>query len=136
MKFRWLPGALACLVITTGPVFAAETTTIRLLCAVTNPVHQEAQETLVTVTYKKPEHATITVHGTGAPMAGEVTKDEIRGKVDYVVEYKEGDDTVKVETYRNTVYVNRLTGAYELTFELVGAKDKLTTLGSCKEVAD
>ena len=136
MKYGWLPSVLACLALTTGSAFAAETTTIRLLCVVTNAVHQEAQETLVTVTYQKPEHATITVHGTGAPMAGEVTEDAIRGKVDYVFEYKEGDDTVKVETYRNTVYVNRLTGAYELTFELVGTTDKLITLGSCKEVAD
>ena len=134
MKHRWLPGALACLAL--GPAFAAETTTIRLLCTVTNQVHQEAQETLVTVTYEKPKHATITVHGTGAPMAGEVTEDAIRGKVDYVFKYKEGDETVKVETYRNTVYVNRLTGAYELTFEQLGTKDKLITLGSCKEVAD
>jgi len=134
MKHRWLPGALACFAL--GPAFAAETTTIRLLCTVTNQVHQEAQETLVTVTYEKPKHATITVHGTGAPMAGEVTEDAIRGKVDYVFKYKEGDETVKVETYRNTVYVNRLTGAYELTFEQLGTNDKLITLGSCKQKAD
>ena len=134
MKHRWLPGALACLAL--GPAFAAETTTIRLLCTGTSTVHQETQETLVTVTYEKPKHATITVHGTGAPMAGEVTEDAIRGKVDYVFKYKEGDETGKVETYRNTVYVNRLTGAYELTFERLGTKDKLITLGSCKQKAD
>ena len=109
---------------------------MRFLCTVTNPVHQEAQETMVTVTYEEPKHATVTVHGTGAPMEGEVTRDEIRGKVDYVFTYKEGDETVKVETYRNTVYVNRLTGAYELTFEQLGAKDKLVTLGSCKQIAE
>jgi len=99
-------------------------------------VHQETQETLVTVTYEKPKHATITVQGTGAPMAGEVTEDAIRGKFDYVFKYKEGDETVKVETYRNTVYVNRLTGAYELTFEQLGTNDKLITLGSCKQKTD
>ena len=91
---------------------------------------------MVTVTYEKPKHATITVHGTGAPMEGEVTKDAISGKVDYVFKYKEGDETVKVETYRNTVFVNRLTGAYELTFEQLGVKDKLITLGSCRQITE
>jgi predicted Mrr-cat superfamily restriction endonuclease len=134
MTHRWLPVALACLVL--GPAFAAETTTIRLLCTVTLSGQQETHETLVTVTYDDPEQATITVHGTGAPMAGEVTEDSIRGKVDYVFTYKEGDEIVKVETYRNTVYVNRLTGAYEFTFEQVGVKDKLITLGSCKQAPD
>jgi|APFre7841882724_1041349.scaffolds.fasta_scaffold136265_1 hypothetical protein len=134
MKHRWLPGALAYLAL--WPAFAAETTTIRLLCTVTSPVQKKTQETRITVTYEKPKHATITVHGTGAPMEGEVTKDAIRGKFDYVFKYKEGDETVKVETYRNTVYVNRLTGAYEFTFEQLGVKDKLITLGSCKQIAD
>ena len=90
----------------------------------------------MTVTYEKPEHATITVHGTGAPMEGEVTENVIRGNVDYVLNYKEVDETVKVETYRNTVNVNRVTGAYELTFEQLGTPDKLVTVGSCKQMAD
>jgi hypothetical protein len=136
MKYRWFPGTLACLALMIGSASAVETTTMRFLCTVTNPVHQEAQETMVTVTYEKPKYATVTVHGTGGPMEGEVTKDAVRGKVDYVFTYKEGDETVKVETYRNTVYVNRLTGAYELTFEKLGAKDKLITRGSCKQIAD
>lgn len=110
----------------------AEANTIRLICQYSHTIEADGKssgtsgEDLVTVNYSDTGEAIIKKQGLGARFIGTITDEEIKGKTAY---------KISGTTIQQTIVINRYTGAFEITFEIVGSERGLIHYGTCEPVA-
>jgi hypothetical protein len=114
----------------------AEEKTIRLVCKYSHTIdgddgkkHESSGESLVTVSYLESGKATIKKQGLGAKFSGTISSEEIRGETEYEL-------TGPTSRFRETILINRYTGAFEFTFKTVGSKRILIHCGFCEPIAE
>ena len=109
----------------------AERNTIRLICKYSHTINTEGKssgtsgEDLITVNYSDNGDAIIKKQGLGAEFTGTITDEEVYGKTEY---------KISGSTIQQTLMINRYTGAFEITFEIIGSKGGLIHYGICELV--
>lgn len=106
--------------------------TIRLICKYSHTIKADGRssgtsgEDLVTVNYSDNGEAIIRKQGLGAEFNGTISDEVIQGKT----EYKMSESTIQ-----QTIVINRYTGAFEITFKIIGSEGGLIHCGICESVA-
>lgn len=106
--------------------------TIRLICKYSHTIKADGRssgtsgEDLVTVNYSDNGEAIIRKQGLGAEFNGTISDEVIQGKT----EYKMSESTIQ-----QTIVINRYTGAFEITFKIIGSEGGLIHCGTCESVA-
>ena len=110
----------------------AEENTIRLICKYSHTIEADGSssgtsgEDLVTVSYSDNGAAIIRKQGLGAEFKGTISDEEIQGKTEY---------KISGSTIQQTIVINRYTGAFEITFKIIGSEGGLIHCGTCEPVA-
>jgi hypothetical protein len=110
----------------------AEENTIRLICKYSHTIEADGRssrtsgEDLVTVTYSDNGDAIIIKQGLEAEFNGTISDEEIQGKTEY---------KISGSTIQQAIVINRYTGAFEITFKIIGSEGGLIHCGTCEPVA-
>ena len=110
----------------------AEENTIRLICKYSHTIEADGSisrtsgEDLVTVNYSDSGAAIIKKQGLGAEFKGTISNEEIEGKTEY---------EISGSIIQQTIVINRYTGAFEITFKIIGSEGGLIHCGTCEPVA-
>ena len=111
----------------------AESNTIRLICKYSHTFDADwtssrtSGEDLVTVNYTDNGEATIKRQGLGAEFVGKISDEEIYGETAYKIQGL---------TFHETLRINRYTGAFEITFKIIGgSKGGLIHSGTCEPIS-
>lgn len=106
--------------------------TIRLICEYTHSIDggksiDISGEDLITINYSEGGRAVIEKTGFGGEFVGTLSEEQIYG----VSKFK-----MKDLTARQTLTINRFTGAFEITFFIEGSKGSLVQYGKCKPATE
>ena len=107
----------------------AEQNIIRLICKYSYTIDADGKtsetsgESLFTVMYSDTGEAKIRKQALGAEFTGKISDEEIYGETEYVI---------SPSTIQQTIMINRYTGSFEETFNIIGAKGGLIHCGSCE----
>lgn len=110
----------------------AEENTIQLICKYSHTIEVDGRssgtsgEDLVTVNYSDNGEAIIRKQGLGAEFSGTISDEQIQGKTEY---------RISGSTIQQTIVINRYTGAFEITFKIIGSEGGLIHCGTCELVA-
>jgi hypothetical protein len=106
----------------------ADDTVIRLVCRYSYTIDDKGVksgttgEDLVTVKYSRDGQATMKKQGLGAEFYGTITDEQIVGETSYKIQEM---------TLQQELRINRYTGAFEITFGVLGKKNGLVHYGKC-----
>lgn len=106
----------------------ADDAAIRLVCRYSYTIDAKGArsgttgESLLTVKYSRDGQATIKKQDLGAEFRGTITDEQIVGETDY---------KIQETTYHQELRINRYTGAFEITFGVLGKENGLVHYGKC-----
>lgn len=109
----------------------AERITIRLICKYSHTIDEEGKssgtsgEDLVTINYSNNGDAIIKKQGTGALFTGMISDEEIQGKTEF---------DILDSKIQETIVINRYTGAFVMTFKVIGPTGGIVHFGSCEPI--